>query len=626
MECISILEREIADLRKTLAEKETELCEIKKKWLSKPQDNQMQANPNGFHGQAHVERLPRWAIERYSRQILLPEIGVEGQAALLAAKVLLVGAGGLGCPAAAYLAGAGVGEIGLVDYDTVDVTNIHRQLLHGEIDQGTSKVQSAAAALRRINSNVTVTTHDTQLSSTNALDIVGRYHMVLDCSDNVPTRYLLNDACSLTKLPLISGSALKMEGQLTIYGYRAPKDPNEKEAYQGPCYRCLFPSPPPPETVGSCSANGVAGPVPGLIGVLQALEAIKLIVGYPHNKLLVERMLIFDGDDCTFRNVKLRPRNAECAACSASPTITRLIDYEAYCKAKASDKKKADAKIKSQRRKEEKEKRMSGQSYYGFRRDRDRAKWVQDVLKQERKMGPACSSPFCKKGMARKCPSFSEDVRMKIFDYFWNELDWAGKKNFVRSLVDNIPAKRRRLKHKGEISRKGDSKLYHLVYNDQKLPVCRTTFLNTLGVKEAMIRCWLVKEDRPKEPKKPLKALNVETYIDSLPKVEIKCPYCKSTPMYSDLFYLDLSSVKNQYQLYNHYVKDMKLKGLVPASRKTFSKVFLAKNLKIFKPKNESDVCDIVSQHNVMNSSYQLDNLNLDLGQSVININYTTQW
>ncbi|XP_063545381.1 adenylyltransferase and sulfurtransferase MOCS3 isoform X2 [Cydia strobilella] len=339
MECISILEREIADLRKTLAVKENELFEIKKKWLSKPQlENQMQANPNGFHGQAHVERLPRWAIERYSRQILLPEIGVEGQTALLAAKVLLVGAGGLGCPAAAYLAGAGVGEIGLVDYDTVDVTNIHRQLLHGEGDQGVSKVQSAAAALRRINSNITVTTHQTQLSSTNALSIVGRYHMVLDCSDNVPTRYLLNDACSLTKLPLISGSALKMEGQLTIYGYRGPKDPNEKEGYQGPCYRCLFPSPPPPETVGSCSANGVAGPVPGLIGVLQALEAIKLIVSYPHNKMLVERMLVFDGDDCTFRNVKLRPRNAECAACSATPTITRLMDYEAFCKAKASDK------------------------------------------------------------------------------------------------------------------------------------------------------------------------------------------------------------------------------------------------------------------------------------------------
>ncbi|XP_048003076.1 adenylyltransferase and sulfurtransferase MOCS3 [Leguminivora glycinivorella] len=375
METIGILEREIADLRKTLAQKENELFEIKKKWMSKPQlDNQIQVNPNGLHGQSHVERLPRWAIERYSRQILVPDIGVDGQVALLAAKVLLVGAGGLGCPAAAYLAGAGVGEIGLVDYDTVDLTNVHRQLLHGETDQGTSKVQSAAAALRRINSKITVTTHETQLSSANALDIVGRYHMVLDCSDNVPTRYLLNDACCLTKLPLISGSALKMEGQLTVYGYRGPKDANEKEAYQGPCYRCLFPTPPPPETVGSCSANGVVGPVPGLIGVLQALEAIKLIVGFPHNKLLVERMLVFDGDDCTFRNV--------------------------------------DA---------------------------------------------------------------------------WTTLDDTTKNfHLLTSLVDNIPAKRRRLKHKGEISRKGDSKLYHLVYDDQKLPVCRTTFLNTLGVKEAM--------------------------------------------------------------------------------------------------------------------------------------------
>ncbi|KAI8437808.1 hypothetical protein MSG28_012032 [Choristoneura fumiferana] len=203
MECINKLEKEIVDLRKILVEKENELYELKKKWVSKPHlESQLHVNSDGFQNQTKVDRLPKWAIE--SRQILLPEIGVEGQVKLCAARVLVVGAGGLGCPAAVYLAGAGVGEIGLVDYDTVDLTNIHRQFLHTENDQ-----------------------HQSKLDSSNALGIVNKYDVVLDCTDNVPTRYLLNDACVLTKLPLISGSALKMEGQLTVYGYR-DSNPVEK--------------------------------------------------------------------------------------------------------------------------------------------------------------------------------------------------------------------------------------------------------------------------------------------------------------------------------------------------------------------------------------------------------------
>ncbi|GBP13575.1 Adenylyltransferase and sulfurtransferase MOCS3 [Eumeta japonica] len=257
------------------------------------------------------EKLPRWAIERYSRQILLSDIGVAGQEKICKSRVLIVGAGGLGCPAASYLAG----EIGIVDYDNVDVTNIHRQLLHSEQDQCMNKVESAANALRRINSHITITPYHLQLDSTNVLDIVSKYDLVLDCTDNVPTRYLLNDSCVLLKIPLISGSALKMEGQLTIYVYRPNKYLYETDSTSsGPCYRCLFPSPPPPETVGSCSAQGVAGPVPGVIGTLQALEAIKYIVGKRAKSLLVGRMLLFDGEDCTFRTGELE-RIRDCETC-----------------------------------------------------------------------------------------------------------------------------------------------------------------------------------------------------------------------------------------------------------------------------------------------------------------------
>ncbi|XP_013163518.1 PREDICTED: adenylyltransferase and sulfurtransferase MOCS3 isoform X1 [Papilio xuthus] len=345
MEQIQRLEQEIDHLRKTLQEKENELFEMKRNWMpmesndTQPEFTTLYSRNESNVGKVQYgDKLPKWAIERYSRQILLPDIGVAGQEKLCKAKVLIVGAGGLGCPAAVYLAGAGVGEIGIIDYDKVDLTNIHRQILHAECDQNKSKAVSAAETLKSINSNIKITPYMLQLDSSNALDIISKYDVILDCTDNVPTRYLLNDACVMNKLPLISGSALKMEGQLTIYGYRSGRNQNEKELYQGGCYRCLFPNPPPAETVGSCSANGVAGPIPGVIGALQSLEAIKLIVGQTRDKLLVERFLIFDGDDVTFRTVKLRSRDPNCPMCSENPKITNLIDYEVFCKSQAKEK------------------------------------------------------------------------------------------------------------------------------------------------------------------------------------------------------------------------------------------------------------------------------------------------
>ncbi|XP_063899455.1 adenylyltransferase and sulfurtransferase MOCS3 [Helicoverpa armigera] len=339
MEQLNALENEIKELRKTLMEKEREFEKLRKELFT----NQTEISPGlqskETESMVKCGQLPKWAIERYSRQILLRDIGVSGQARICQARVLVVGAGGLGCPAAMYLAAAGVGEIGIIDYDVVEITNIHRQILHYEHDENISKAESAAATLRSINSRIKVTPYNVQLDSKNALEIAKHYDVILDCTDNVPTRYLLSDLSCLTKLPLISGSALKMEGQLTIYGYRSDTHTVQKgSTYRGPCYRCVFPSPPAPDAVGSCSAHGVAGPVPGLIGTLQAMEAIKCILDVSPRKLLVERMFIFDAEDMTARTVQLRKRNSMCAACSDSPTITHLVDYEAYCKAPANDK------------------------------------------------------------------------------------------------------------------------------------------------------------------------------------------------------------------------------------------------------------------------------------------------
>lgn len=224
-----------------------------------------------------------------------------------------------------YLCGAGIGHIGIVDYDTVELNNLHRQLLHTEHSIGLPKANSAKRQLLQLNASLKVSVYPVQLSSENALKLITNYDIVLDASDNVATRYLLNDACVMLKKPLVSGSALQFEGQLTVYNYR-----------NGPCYRCLFPKPPPPETVTNCGDGGVIGVVTGTIGTLQALEAIKIILNM--DETLSGRLLLFDGAKSTFRNVRLRGKQINCAVCSEHPSITELIDYEQFCGMKASDK------------------------------------------------------------------------------------------------------------------------------------------------------------------------------------------------------------------------------------------------------------------------------------------------
>ncbi|KAK3702773.1 hypothetical protein RRG08_042757 [Elysia crispata] len=272
-----------------------------------------------------VANLTKGDIERYSRQLILPEFGVKGQVKLQSTSVLIVGAGGLGCPAAVYLAAAGIGRLGVVDYDEVELSNLHRQILHTSDRVGLSKSLSIVRSCYRLNSNVEYVPYHLQLSSENALGIIKQYDIVLDATDNVATRYLLNDACVLAQKPLVSGSALRFEGQLTVYNNNG-----------GPCYRCLFPQPPPPESVTNCSEGGVIGVVPGIIGSMQALEAIKIAsgIGSSYN----QRMLLFDALDGTFRSVKLRPRSPACIVCGNDPSITQLVDYVQFCGSAASDK------------------------------------------------------------------------------------------------------------------------------------------------------------------------------------------------------------------------------------------------------------------------------------------------
>jgi len=272
--------------------------------------------------------LTNLEIEKYSRQIILPEISVKGQCKLKESSVLVVGTGGLGCPASLYLTAAGVGHIGLVDYDIVDLSNLQRQVLHKEDTVGMSKTQSACQELRRLNIQLKVSQHNIALTSANAIDVIKKYDLILDCTDNVATRYLLNDACVLSKKTLISGSALRFEGQLTIYNYA-----------EGPCYRCLYPNPPPAETVTNCSDGGVIGAVTGIIGCLQALEAIKIITS--NTCSYSGKLLLFDGYNGTFRNIKLRYKQESCLVCSSNPKITQLIDYVQFCGAQATDKERS---------------------------------------------------------------------------------------------------------------------------------------------------------------------------------------------------------------------------------------------------------------------------------------------
>ncbi len=256
-------------------------------------------------------------IRRYSRHLALPEVGPRGQSALKSARVLLIGAGGLGSPVALYLAAAGVGCLGIADFDIVDETNLHRQVLFGTGDVGRLKVEAAADRLGDLNPRVDIEAHNTQLSSDNALDIIGRYDLVVDGTDNFPTRYLINDACILLGKPNVYGSIYRFEGQATVFATPG-----------GPCYRCLYPEPPPPGSVPSCEEGGVLGVLPGIIGAIQANEAIKLIIAA--GKGLSGRLLLFDALNMEFRELKL-PRDKACPACGDTPTIRELVDYDEFC-------------------------------------------------------------------------------------------------------------------------------------------------------------------------------------------------------------------------------------------------------------------------------------------------------
>jgi adenylyltransferase/sulfurtransferase len=280
-------------------------------------------NKNEMKQRYNNRLLTNEQIGRFSRHLLLPDIGVKRQAKLCASSALIIGAGGLGSPCAMYLVSAGIGRIGLVDFDVVDKSNLHRQVIHNELREGMSKVQSAAITCRNLNSNCVVETYDEPFNPKNGLGIVRRYDLVIDASDNVSTRYLVNDACVLAGKPLVSGSAVRLEGQLTVYNYK------QKET-NCPCYRCLFPIPPPPETVTNCSEGGVMGVVPGVIGVLQALEAQKILMEMddPADGILYRRMLLFQAKTCTFKNVKIRGRKVDCAVCGDNPTIKELVSYD----------------------------------------------------------------------------------------------------------------------------------------------------------------------------------------------------------------------------------------------------------------------------------------------------------
>lgn len=257
-------------------------------------------------------------IRRYSRHVILPEVGLEGQKKIRCTSVLCVGAGGLGSPVLLYLAAAGIGKLGIVDYDAVDLSNLQRQILYRTEDAGRPKAQSAAKAVYRLNPNVEVVTHDTQLTSHNAMGIIGAYDIVVDGTDNFPTRYLTNDACVLLRKANVYGSIFRFEGQASVF---APH-------LGGPCYRCLYPEPPPPALVPNCAEGGVIGVLPGIIGVIQAAEALKLALGIGTS--LLNRLLLFNALDMKFREVKLR-RDPECPLCGEHPTITALIDYPAFC-------------------------------------------------------------------------------------------------------------------------------------------------------------------------------------------------------------------------------------------------------------------------------------------------------
>src|SRR5215471_5427333 len=271
----------------------------------------------GVRTERALPELTKDDYRRYSRHLILPEVGVEGQQKLKAAKVLCIGAGGLGSPVALYLAAAGVGTIGIVDFDVVDFSNLQRQILHSTNDIGKPKLQSAKEKLIAMNPHINVVTHDAALSSENALEIFQPYDIIVDGTDNFPTRYLVNDACVLLGKPNAYGSIFRFEGQASVFATK-----------EGPCYRCLYPEPPPPGLVPSCAEGGVLGILPGLVGVIQATETIKLILG--SGEPLIGRLLLVDALSMRFRELKLR-KDPDCPVCGTHPTVTKLIDYEQFC-------------------------------------------------------------------------------------------------------------------------------------------------------------------------------------------------------------------------------------------------------------------------------------------------------
>ena len=262
-------------------------------------------------------------IQRYSRHLIMPEVGMQGQLKLRDASVLCIGAGGLGSPLGLYLAAAGVGRLGLVDFDVVDFSNLQRQILHSTADVGRSKLDSAAERITGINPSVQIEKHELCLTSQNALELIGNYDLVVDGTDNFPTRYLVNDACVLTGKPNVYGSIFRFEGQASIFAHR-----------DGPCYRCLYPEPPPAGLVPSCAEGGVLGVLPGIVGTIQATEAIKLILGV--GDALIGRLLLFDALNMRFRQVKVR-RDPQCPVCGDHPSISEPIDYQAFCGIDADD-------------------------------------------------------------------------------------------------------------------------------------------------------------------------------------------------------------------------------------------------------------------------------------------------
>ena len=267
--------------------------------------------------EANAAALSREEILRYSRHLIMPEVGMEGQVKLKQAKVLLVGTGGLGAPLGLYLAAAGVGRLGLVDFDTVDFTNLQRQVTFGTSDVGRPKLEAAKERLSLLNPEIQIDTYETRLTSDNALDILREYDIVVDGTDNIPTRYLVNDACVLLGKPNVYGSIFRFEGQASVFGHPG-----------GPCYRCLYPEPPPPGLVPSCAEGGVLGVLPGIIGAIQAMETLKLILG--KGQPLVGRLLLFNALAMRFRELKLQ-KNPECPICGEKRTITSLIDYAEFC-------------------------------------------------------------------------------------------------------------------------------------------------------------------------------------------------------------------------------------------------------------------------------------------------------